>query len=248
MNREAGSEETRAVETRPVEHVAFTRSGALGSGSARSLQRGTLALAGLVLLAIVKPWGAPEAPVVVPPARQPVAIASAAPTPRAANRVELLCYDSPSWRVASVGLFAGSRMRELGFVTPVAALGPSDPAIPFVTFGFSQVNSLGYCTPFETPPPADLEVRVFLLDDAGSSRVIAVAREARTPITSTAGLFSLIAPGGGGPLPSSDASSGGAGPAASWPPGRYVFALRGLGFDDAWFGADVHPTLGRPAR
>lgn len=236
MNREAGSEETRAVETRAVEPVAFKRSGALGPGSTRSIRRGMLALAGFVLLAIVKPWGAAEEPVRLPP--RAFAVASAVPI-RPDDPIEDICHASPSWRVASVGQFVGIGLREWVFVNPVAAAGPGDPSIPFVLFGFSRVSALGYCAPMQAIPQAGMEVRVFRVDGDGAGTLIDVLREDRTPATSVAGLFSVGAADG-------EPASGTLGPTASWPPGRYVFALGGQGYRDVWFGAELRPTLGRP--
>ena len=60
-----------------------------------------------------------------------------------------------------------------------------------------------------------------------------------SPATSVAGLFSVSATGG-------EPASGTLEPTASWPPGRYVFALGGQGYRDMWFGAELRPTLGRP--
>jgi hypothetical protein len=236
VNREAGPDE--AV---PSVGVAYRRSRLEPSGSTRStrsLRRGAVIVAALVGLALVKPWGVAEEPAGLPVPPRTVAVASAEPT-RPHDPIEDICHASPSWRVTSVGLFVGSKLRESGFVTPVAAAGPGDPSIPFVLFGFSRVSALGYCAPVRTSSTGDLEVRVFRMGVDGAGTLLKVMREEATPVTSLAGLFSVIAASGG-------AASGTAGPTASWPPGRYVFALRGEDYGDVWFGADLRPTLDEP--
>jgi len=136
----------------------------------------------------------------------------------------------------------GSQLREWAFVDPVRANGPSDPAIPFVVFSFTRLRALGYCAPGDAKRPVSLQVLVFRLDASGSSSAIAVQRETRTPESSIAGLFSIAAPD-----PSNGGSAPSAGPAASWPPGRYVFAVRGPGLGDVWFGAEVRDTTAAAA-
>ena len=237
MKREPGPDEAGS----PV-GVAYRRSRLEAAGSTRStrsLRRGALIVAALVGLAIVKPWGVAVEPASLPVPQRPVAVASAVPA-RLHDPIEEICHASPSWRVTSVGLFVGSKLRESGFVTPVAAAGPGDPSIPFVLFGFSRVSALGYCAPVRASSTEDLEVRVFRMGVGGAGTLIKVLREEATPATSLAGLFSVIAASGG-------AASSTVGPTASWPPGRYVFALRGQGYGDVWFGADLRPTLDEPA-
>jgi hypothetical protein len=109
--------------------------------------------------------------------------------------------------------------------------------IPFIVFSFTRLRALGYCAPADPEQQLDLHVVVFRLDDSGTSTAVDVKREARTPIWSAAGLFSIAPSEGARP-----SGSPGAEPGASWPPGRYVFALRGPAFGAIWFGADVRQT------
>ena len=200
------------------------------------MRRGVIVVIGLLGLAMVKPWGAPE-----PPPERPAtqAVARATPVPRPPESpIGSICHESSSWRVATEGSFVGSQIREWGFVVPVAADSPSDPLIPFVVFSFTRLRALGYCAPADPERSLDLHVVVFRLDDSGASTTVAVEREARTPMWSAAGLFSIAASAGAG----SPASSGPE-PAASWPPGRYVFALHGRDFGEIWFGAAIRQPV-----
>lgn len=233
MNRATGSDEPA-----PRERVVHSRLSVLAPDSTRTLRRSVFIIAGLMAVAILKPWGvADPAPVRRPYVPPPAALANV--QPRASqNPIEAICHESPSWRVASVGTFVDRGMREWGFITPVIALGPSDPAIPFVVFAYTHVTSLGYCAPVQEQPPADVEVRVYRLDGDGPGTAVKVAREAGTPATSVAGLFSVITPSTSSP----SVSPGGL-VDPSWPPGRYVFVLRGRQGGDLWFGADVRATF-----
>lgn len=205
-------------------------------GPTSSQRAGALLIAALIGLAILKPWGIAEAPPAEPQPVQPVVAASRPPEAHI-DPVEAVCHSSSSWRVASVGQFMGFALREWAFVTPVPAAGPEDPTIPFAVFGFSKVDSLGYCAPSATSSPLDLDVRVFRLGATGSGTAVTVARETLTPVTSVAGLFSIIPSG-----PRSPQATAGSGPDTSWPAGRYVFALLGDGYGDVWFGAEVRSS------
>lgn len=220
--------------SRPPAAVAYGRVQVLAPESTRLLHRGTLIVAAVIAIAVVKPWG--EQPAAEVPAPAVIAaLPSRAPQPPP-DPIERICHNSTSWRVASAGLSFGSRMREWGFVTPVAAAGPTDPAIPFVIFAYSTLHALGYCAPTDVRPAADLEVRVYRINDTGAG-MVAIAREELTPVTSVAGLFAPVAPptGPGGP-------AGQAGPEPSWGPGRYVFALTGEPLGNVWFGAEIRGT------
>lgn len=218
--------------------VVYPRLSVLAPDSTRTLRRIVLIVAGVIVVAMVKPWGGQKEEAVGRPYVPPLA-AMATAQPRASDDpLEAICHESPSWRVASVGLFVDRAMREWGFITPVVAEGPTDPAIPFVVFAYTSVEALGYCAPVRQQPPADLEVRVYRLDGGVSGTRVSVLREARTPSTSVAGLFSVADP----PMGPS-ASAGVVGPDPSWPPGRYAFVLHGHQLGDLWFGAEVRATL-----
>jgi hypothetical protein len=205
----------------------------------RAVRYGVLIATGLVVLAAIKPWGATPPPAAREPLQPaPVAISPASAVPRPVESpVSSICHDSSSWRVATEGSFVGSQLREWAFVNPVPANGPSDPSIPFVVFSFTRLRVLGYCAPGDAQHPVNLQVLVFRLEASGSSTAVAVQRETRTPASSIAGLFSIAAPN-----PSRSGSPPPPGPTASWPPGRYVFAVRGRGLGDVWFGAEVRDT------
>ena len=200
------------------------------------MRRGVLLVIGLLGVAMVKPWGGAEAP---PERPSTQAVARATPVPRPPESpISSICHESSSWRVATEGSFVGSQIREWGFVVPVAADSPSDPLIPFVVFSFTRLRVLGYCAPADPEQSLDLHVVVFRLDDSGTSTAVAVEREARTPMWSAAGLFSIAHSAGAGPR-----ASPGPEPPASWPPGRYVFALRGPDFGEIWFGAAIRQPV-----
>jgi hypothetical protein len=206
----------------------------------RALRRGILVVMGLVVLATVKPWGSAKAPVDREP-QQP-ALAAVSPPSVAPHPVESpissICHESQSWRVATEGSFVGGRIREWGFVEPVAARGPADPSIPFVPFSFTLLRTLGYCAPADEQGPLDVDVLVFRIEASGASSVVAVQRDSRTPAWSVAGLFSIA------PSARAVKSPPSSGPAAGWPTGRYVFALRSARLGNVWFGADVRTAPG----
>ncbi|HTK45946.1 MAG TPA: hypothetical protein VL749_11410 [Patescibacteria group bacterium] len=210
-------------------------------GPGRAVRRGVLIVVGLLGLAMVKPWGGAEAPPERPPTQT---VARATPVARPPESpISSICHESSSWRVATEGSFVGSQIREWGFVVPVAADSPTNPLIPFVVFSFSRLRALGYCAPADPGRSLDLQVVVFRLDDSGASTAVAVEREARTPMSSAAGLFSIADSVVTGPR-----ASPGPEPAASWPPGRYVFALRGPDFGEIWFGAAIRQPVATAER
>jgi hypothetical protein len=218
--------------------VAYARVAVVAQRPVRGIRRGVLVVTALVVLAAVKPWGA-QAPAELE--RPQPAQALTSPAAVAARAVESpissICHESSSWRVATEGSFVGSRIREWGFIDPVAADDPADPSIPFVRFSYTLLRALGYCAPADAHGPINLEVLVYRLDDSGTSTSVAVLRDTRTPAWSVAGLFSIAQP-----TPPGDRSTPASEAAASWPPGRYVFALRGPQLGDVWFGADVRRT------
>jgi hypothetical protein len=111
----------------------------------------------------------------------------------------------------------------------VAAHGPLDPAIPVIRVILEHLAGLGYCAATTGPdaPPDRVVVSAWAIDPAGARpiglRGIAVPGVRSGP---TEGLFAPDGPG--------------AGSAAEWPTGRYVFRVIGVSMSyERWFGVDV---------
>ena len=110
------------------------------------------------------------------------------------------------------------------------AVGPLDPAIPAILVVLETLPALGYCAPTSGSdrPPAEVVVAAWSVEAGGVARPLALRRVA-TPDgadTSTEGLFAPVGPG--------------AGPTEGWPPGRYVFQVRGASEPyQRWFAVEV---------
>lgn len=105
-----------------------------------------------VVLAVLKPWGtsapAPRASggplgsgATSTATRQ---IPRPQPTPDPAT---IPCLTYTDWRAMVIERTATEETRHWIAVVPVAATGPSDPAIPFVAIGSEHVVGLGTCVP-----------------------------------------------------------------------------------------------------
>jgi hypothetical protein len=119
-----------------------------------------------------------------------------------------------------------------------SAPGPADPRIPFVTIVSERVGAIGYCPPPNGTdgPPADVAFDAWSLDPAGLATPLAL-RRATLPTPSITDVAVFVGDG-----PTVDGK-------ASWPEGRYVFAVEARTPEpySRWFGVDIRTPPGRPS-
>jgi hypothetical protein len=227
-------------------------------------------LVGLFLgAAIVKPWDLifpPQAPPAV--ASGPTASTGAgpgqpspSPAPSPTSGVPADCAFAGGWRVFAIGesdplggdgssggpgssvVPSGRRdienpLRRWIEVDPLqSAPGPADPRIPFVTIVSERVGGIGYCPPPNgiDGPPAGVEFDAWTLDPAGTPTPLAL-RHATLPTPSITDVAVFVGDG-----PTVDGN-------ASWPEGRYVFAIESPtpASYSRWFGVDIRTPPGHP--
>ncbi|HEY7131477.1 MAG TPA: hypothetical protein VH440_04455 [Candidatus Limnocylindrales bacterium] len=187
-----------------------------------------VAIAVFVVIALVKPWPVPSAggptfgPATPPPTTQPTV------DPLAAIRLD--CQDPPSWRIFSRERWPGGVLRSWLSLEPLAtATGPLDPAIRAIPIS-PEIVALGYCAPWTGPerPPDDVRFLAWAVgveESDGVARPVATSLELRSASTTLAPpLGALIGP----PVVSGRIRNG------LWPPGTYVLALTGAGFERWW--------------
>jgi hypothetical protein len=189
-------------------------------------------VAGLIAIAIAKPWESPRVPL---PGDWASAIANAspdAPDPTSAaapNDPELdaavmrkLCDAPPQWRLVTMEATALGNSRTMYGATAAEASGPADRSIPTAHLSAIHLYAIGLCQ----PNAAGLRSAVRPLEGITLWKVPPRGAPARVVGFSTLDqeLFSL-GEGYFGPPP---AEPGSAQPTASppvWQPGRYVFEI-----------------------
>ena len=178
-------------------------------------------------LAFVKPWAGPEPSGAGGRATLGTAIrptqAVAGPTPTSTpepsqDPTAAFCIGPTGWLVFDVDRWRDRTIRSWRAFVP-ARNRPADPAaLPVVPVPAEAVLGLGYCAPSQgdDPPPAAATLALWVLGPDGSTRPMALP-ERRLPAAPTANGIVLAPPAGPGDRPAAD---------ASWPSGRYLFALR----------------------
>lgn len=189
-------------------------------------------VAGLLVLAIFKPWAWGD-----PPARHPTGAAAApiptlaGPSPTADLSAEGLaapfCLGGGSWRTASFETWRTQPVRVWHSLEPIRGpTQPGDPAIPTVPVVAYRVDALGWCAPVGEPdrPQGPLTVSVWRILDGSPASV----------------LVRQVAPAGGAALlgamyrPQADPAG------AGWTSGHYVFAIRDAGrARTSWFAIEL---------
>jgi hypothetical protein len=221
---------------RPAGVPVTTRLG--GSGRGAGIVATLIAI--FVGLALLKPWPGAGSPRPTPQASvAPRAIATA--DPLAALRRH--CEEPTGWRIYSRERWSTMTIRSWRSFEPApGADGPLDPTIPVIPLG-AQIVGLGYCSPWTggERPPAEAQV--------GAWRLVPRGRAADEWLAATIPLQ---------PLDPSWPSVLGAlyGPPLgwidpivardpAWLAGRYVFAIRGPGYE-RWWGVNVEPPFSAP--
>ncbi|HEY8845578.1 MAG TPA: hypothetical protein VIM24_02870 [Candidatus Limnocylindrales bacterium] len=224
-------EPDRDVLDRPAGAPVTVRLSSAGRGPGIAV--GLIAI--FVAVALIKPWAFGDAAVPRPTPRltaAPTAVPSV--DPLAALRVH--CQEPAGWRIYSRERWAKVTVRSWRSLEPAHGVnGPLDPAIPIVPVG-AQVDALGYCSPWdagERPPDA---ARV------DGWRIATDGRGGTTAETIRLQPFDPSWPSILGALygPPVDRFDSNAVETIGWPGGRYVFAIRALGYQ-RWWGVDVEP-------
>lgn len=114
------------------------------------------AVAALVGLAMLKPWGtaSPQPTPGFRPATSAVAVITPAPTAdRTADGLAApICLGTGAWRVATLERWRTQDVRVWRAIEPVAAAtGPTDPSIPSVPIVAVELTGLGWCAPSYGP-------------------------------------------------------------------------------------------------
>lgn len=191
-----------------------------------------------VFLAIawIKPWpaGAPRAAAIpAGPTRPPPE-----PTADPLSDLKYHCQEPSGWRVYARERWAGRALRSWRTMEPArAATGPLDPGIPVIPLGATIVN-LGYCSPWNTAerPPAGAVVAAWRLtvrttDPRSGWDAAAIELRATAPTPATV-VASLFAP------PARELDQDGSSADGIWAAGRWVFTVRGAGYE-RWWAIDV---------
>jgi hypothetical protein len=215
------------------------------------------AVALLVGLAILKPWGvgAPS-PSRAPRLATPSAVA-VTPEPTADVSAEGLaspiCLGAGGWRVVSLETWRTQDVRVWRAIEPApAATGPLDPEIPSVPIVAVELTALGWCAPAYGPakPVGPATVTAWWVDEGVAT---ALLLEQLQPAVGVTPIAALYRPLGGCPTNlrcaaplASPASPGGAAASpprpehGAWTTGRVVFHWvdEGAG-TEAWLAADI---------
>jgi hypothetical protein len=181
--------------------------------------------------------------VVAAVAAAPAASSVAAPRPVAVpaalapSAVARLCDRPSRWWLAAVARWPGRTVHTRDQLAAVAAAGPLDPAIPFVTIHSARVAAIGYCAPAlgTDRPPDDARVAVWRIDSRSAVQIQPPTMRAMDGTV----LGRLWEPPSGpvATLRPADARTPGAG---TWPTGRYVIAVEGgAGTYSRWLGVEV---------
>jgi hypothetical protein len=204
----------------------------LGHEGGRGPER--LVVAGLILLVllVLKPWGAtPEV------ATAPGPVASVAPTPEPLTFNELPCAGR-MWLVEADTRWAGEVVRTWMLTDAAQATSPMDSRIKFVIVAAQQVLSIGYCPAYRDDTRPHDTVTIYRL--APSVSVVQTAL-VRVPQEADAAANDLFAP------VSTPGPSGSAAKPISWGPGRYVIRIAGPDGYLRWLGVEIRLVGAAPS-
>jgi len=196
----------------------------LGHEPGRAPER--LVIAGLILLVllVVKPWGAtPEV------ATAPGPVASVAPTPETPRFNELPCAGR-MWLVEADTRWGGEVVRSWMLTDAAQATSPTDSRIKFVVVAAQQVLSIGYCPAYRDDTRPHDSVTVYRL---GPTVSVVQTELVRVPKEADAAANDLFAP-----VSTPGPSGAGARP-ISWGPGRYVMRIEGPEGYLRWLGVEI---------
>jgi hypothetical protein len=207
--------------TEPAFHESHV---SIGHGAGRTPER--LIVVGLVLLVvlIVKPWGAtPEQ------ATAPGPVASIAPTPSPIAFADLPC-SGRMWLIEADTRWADQVVRSWILTDPSEASGPTDPSIKFVVVAAQQVLAIGYCPSYHDDQRPHDNLTIYRLEPTVSTVITTPVQVPREADAAANELFAPMAtPGPSGQAPG----------AAEWASGRYVIRIDGSAGYRRWLGVEV---------
>ena len=211
--------------TEPVMHETRVR---IGHDPGRRAERIALVVSVLVLIAVLKPWGStPVAEPLAPPQQSMVA-----PT-EPVRLVDDHPCNNRSWLIQVDMLWPRRLVRSWILTDAVAASGPTDPRIQFVTIASPEVRALGYCAARSDDVPADTRPTIYSLGppvEIVATDRVNVAKSADEPdnfLYRPAAANRSPAPSGSGPARS------------SWEGGRYVMRIDGPDGFERWLGLEI---------
>ena len=209
--------------TEKVAHETHVR---IGHEPGRGGERIALVVAVLVLIAVLKPWGSP--PVATPVASQPPRVTATEPV----RVVEHAC-NNRSWLVQVDMLWPRRLVRSWILVDAVAASGPTDPRIQFVTVASPEVRALGYCPARTAGVPPETRPTFYRLGpplEVVRTDRVAVRRSPEEPVNV------LYRPAAAGRSPGPSGASPGP---TRWEAGRYVLRIAGPSGSERWLGLEI---------
>jgi hypothetical protein len=204
--------------------------GRLGHEPGRTPERLVIVALALLIVLVVKPWGAtPE------PASEPGPVASVAPTPEVLSFADLPCTGL-MWLVEADTRWGGDVVRTWILTDAALATGPTDPRVTFVPVVAQQVLAIGYCPSYKDDSRPHDKVTIYRLAPTVAVVPTQVVRAPREADASANDLYAPAQP----PAPTGAAIS-----PPGWPPGRYVMRIEGPNGYLRWLGVEVRivPTV-----
>ena len=211
--------------TEPVKHETHVR---IGHEAGRGAERIALIVAVLVLMAVLKPWGSPPVAEPMAPQRQPLVT----PTERV-RVVDNHPCNNRSWLIQVDMLWPRRLVRSWILADPVAASGPTDPRIRFVTVASPEVRAIGYCPARSDDVPPDTRPTIYRL---GPPLEIVITDRVIVPKAADQSGNVLYRPAAAGRSPG---PSGASQAPLSWEAGRYVLRIDGPPGYQRWLGLEI---------
>jgi hypothetical protein len=205
----------------------------IGREAGRGAERIALVATVLVLIAVLKPWGAtpvaePSVPQQAPAATQQPRVSPA----ETALALEHAC-NNRSWLIQVDMLWPKRLVRSWILIDAVTASGPTDPGIPFVTVASPQVRAIGYCPARDEGVPRDTRPTIYRL---GPPVEVVKTDEVRAPRYAEGLDNVLYRPASAGRSPAPSGASPGP---PRWEAGRYVLRIDGPSGFQRWLGLEI---------
>jgi hypothetical protein len=213
-------------------------------GGDRRIAGALWAVAVLIVVAIVKPWGVGAPQGEAPRPHPPVTPAPVTPAPTADLSADGLanpiCLGTGGWRIASLETWETQDVRVWRAIEPVPeATGPLDPRIPSVPIVAVVLTAVGWCAPAFGPerPVGPTSVTAWTVVDGHATEL--TLRQVQ-PASGTTPIAALYVPLTRCPEPGICVPLLPEPVPARWWAGRIVFRFVDAGAGrDAWFAADV---------
>jgi hypothetical protein len=211
----------------------------IGHDSGRRAERIALVVGVLVLIAVVKPWGSTPVAAPIAPPQQPLVIVTPMPT--------LLVVDehpcnNRSWLIQVDMLWPRQLVRSWILTDAVAASGPTDTRIRFVTAASPEVRALGYCPARSDDVPPDTRPTIYRLGPP--VEVVTTEEVTDSQFFDEQPENVLYRPAAAEQSP---APSGASVAPTSWAAGRYVLRIDGPSGFQRWLGLEIRSVEDVPS-